>query len=741
MRSGSAPREVDTPRAQVVVNGVERDVDSVSVTRELGGGGVPGVSGLASASGDVTWSQAEDVLAGPGASPWKRTGGFPPAPGTAVSVATGSEYQGVFSALTGVVDSTGADSGGVVSSSLIEPVDILRRRVVIPPLMAVMPSDTSFPGNGFRRVGLYADTIAVMALRACGVGATPLLPPGFVGVSVPLQGSAWPERGTAILARRDTNTEAIPTFRSAPFGYAASDLFATYSPSGTLTKTAGFEIALSVGPSHDGIGIVQANLVAGEFVRLRVGQGSASAETPAGASLFLPLGSAERVTLRVVGTSWTLTVGTASTSGTVSVTGTTVESVRVQVTPFATPGQIGGVMVGNLPAGWYMGQVPNMRLTVAGSLSGAINASPAIDGDVLDVVMDIAKATCRAVWWDEDGVLQWVPGDTLLGRAPVTTLTSTDHLESLGWSESLADTYASVRVDYEVPTTAVSLWPNITVYEGGGSMEAGQVKTETIGPGADEDWIQTDSTLSVLGAGEGGDFNRERGSYGGGVWIWDDGSQHGWATTNGWLTVTMAKVNDRAWLLTHTVPASLPATDAVRLETIDDTQTWSGIWPVHRSKPLPMIRAFGRTKWSNDDYEVVGAGPRGAAQYRHDGGRWVQGATITSVGAFLSTWLTSPRPVARDVSVIHDARVQVGDVVDVVDTHAHGVTLRALITKVRQSVTTDDQEMTLDLYVTSGATNQAPTYTEADAETSTDTYTTLDARLAGVTYDLFEENL
>src|SRR5699024_3431830 len=108
----------------------------------------------------------------------------------------------------------------------------------------------------------------------------------------------------------------------------------------------------------------------------------------------------------------------------------------------ATSGsRIGGVAVGVMSFGYYHGYALSSRLYAGTNLNPKMVATPSVlRRDALDVLSEIAHATCRSCWWDEDGFLSWIPGDYMLVRAPGLTLTSRDNLLDLGWAEALADT-------------------------------------------------------------------------------------------------------------------------------------------------------------------------------------------------------------------------------------------------------------------------------------------------------------
>lgn len=727
MRSGYAPPLIGTPTAEVTVAAAGRDVTSVSTVRELGGGGVPGMNATAAASGGIEWA-GTTVQDGPSPSPWNRVGNFPPTPGSDVTVSVGTIERGVYSMLTGVVDDSAAGSDGIVTSNIVDPVDQLHRKITYSPLLASMPPLEV--GGQLRNIGLSSDFIVDILLRRCAMFSTPYQPAAVKGVNVPGQGSAWPERGTCLTAGQRTTQAQGVDFLSSEWGWGIYDCDATYAPDGNFTIAGGAEISCMVSQYHAATSDLTLSVNgSNQWFRLVIGATRAvSAQYYNGATTTtiatLPAApDYRRVTMRIsAGSVWLGTndgrVATGTHTAPSAVTTANVSQLGVRV---IRGGRVGGIIAGNMPAGNYFNQTLNARLYAGTNLNPKLIASPRIENkDALDQINEIAQATCRAYWWDEDGLFVWIPGDYMLLREPDSrgALTSLDNLLDLGWSEALADTYAQVSVDFDDPVVARSATPNVTVWQGSGdSMANSESVEEIVAPSTDEEWIRPDlNPREAWDSAWVNDINHGRWSVKGGVRT--DGTSTWWARNE--LDIADAEqIGPFAWKFTYET-TNVPAGQSVqRAFPNDDAST--GYWMRWRNEKLPIIRAYGKVEWAADSI-TQGSGNGTAGVYQHSGGKWIQGYSRETPGRiadFLEEWLCKPRVKATNVAVVHDARVQVGDVVTVRDEHAHGIELKVLITRVDQSTTVSEQTMSLDFFVIEGAPAWVTLAQHDAAQTST----------------------
>lgn len=701
MRSGYAPQLSQVPVGEVTVDGTVREVTEVSTVREIGGGGVPGVSAVPAAQGDVTWAQLQTSSSEASYSPWTRTGNWPPSPGSDVQVDLGTQLE-KFRALTGVIDSNSAESDGVISSSIIDPVDRLHRRVNLVSYLHSMPP-TALGGDPLN-VGMSSDWVADIVMRRCAYFTTPYMSAGMSGVNVPGTGSMIPERGTITSAGRYGASGLAAQFLGSEWGWGIHSADATYTPDGTITAASQFTIALMIADRHENIAQVLVSEGAGEW-NLRVNADRSLNLLYNGSTIVsLPSGPVRRVEARIAAGSAILRTDDGRwASGThpalSPVTTAPVSSVRISV---RTGANIGGVMVANMPNQYFLNYPLNARIVGSTNLNPSLLASPRIDNrDALEVLSEIAEATCRAFWWNEDGVLQWWPGDVLLGREPMHTVTSLDSLIDLGWSEGLSGSYRSVEVDHKVPGVTRSRTPNVTVWQGSGdSLESGQYAEEIASPSDDEEWIQTQWSPTLAGEGFLNEHNHGRFSVWGGV-VSDD-TFTAWADYGNELTLGFQPIGNVAMKYTY-LAGAIPSNKSVQLTFPNDAST-TAVWSRWRNEKLPIIRAYGRVDWT-DSSVSAGSGPVAAGNYSHDGGKWAQGIsgeTPGRIAAFMAEYLCTPRAISESTEIVYDPRVQVGDVLLVQDLDAHGVNLKVLVTRVNQKVSHDDQEMKLDFFVIEG---------------------------------------
>lgn len=701
MRSGFSPTTSGVPVGTVTVDGTTREATAVSTVRELGGGGVPGLSATAAAEGSVAWAQLANSSSATAFSPSTRTGNWPPAPGSTVQANVGTQLES-FRALTGVIDGSSAGSDGIISSSIIDPVDRLHRRINLPAYLHSMPPivDGGVPIN----VGMSSDWVADIVLRRCAYFTTPYMAAGMSGVNVPGTGSMTPERGTVTTASQYGASAFAAQFLGSEWGWGIHSADATYTPEGTITAASGFTIAVMVAGRHENLATVTAVEGAGSWVLSVHTNQALSLAYNGTAVVSLPSGPTRRVEARISAGSVVLATDDGrSASGPhpapSPVTTVPVSSVRVAVQAGAN---IGGVMVANMPNGHFNSYPLNAKIVGGTLLNPSLLASPRIDNrDALDVLAEIAEATCRAFWWDEDGTFQWHPGDVLLGRAPVHTLTSLDSLIDLGWSESLRDTYRAVNVSHSTPSVTRSRTPNVLVWQGSGSsLDSGQYAEEIASPSTNEEWIRPQWSPTLADSIYSLEHNMGRRSVWGGVV--SDGTVTEWAHISGVLTLGLQAIGNMAMKYMYQA-GSIPAGKSVQL-ALPNSEADSVVWSRWRNEKLPIIRAYGRVDWA-DASVSAGAGPAAGGDYSHDGGKWVQGVsgeTPGRIAAFLAEWLCTPRAKATGVRVVHDPRIQVGDVHLVRDEHAHGVELKVLITRVAQSVSAGESSMELDFFVIDG---------------------------------------
>jgi hypothetical protein len=718
------PTATDTtePAATLSVKGVARDAASVTVVRSIPDP-IDARPGLIASTATIEWADRDDAHTGQ-ESPW--TPGAVPAPGDLATVEVG--YKGAQArVLTGVVDHSTGTVPGPMSSELMDDFTRLNRPVTLPPLMATMPPYAD--GGAFRRIGITPTHFPDRLLRTCGYYATPRARPGTV-VSVPLMGSAWPEFGDLRSASMSGDATAQPTWAAVPWGQAARGLIAQYTPTSFHPVNSDFEITVCVGPAGTSGSSRVVAYWGTQFVRVLVGStrtvqlaGFIGGVTTTVASLTAAqMAGATVVRARwTPAGSWSLTTDTGvAVSGTLAVPGawvdTVPDTVEVSVPSNTTP--LGGLLVGFYGAADVPPPFERTAHLTPAAFPATLGASPAIvRRRVSDVLREQAQAELASFWIDDVGHVQWRNRDEMVNGSPVRDLTAEDSLISLGWELGSDSVVSSVTVTNRAPRTSAAVRANITVWEGRGeSLESGQTLQEVIHPPADEDWVMVNDNLNAATptAPDLGGFHRGRRSWFGGVRVSDGTTADVWVSTS---DIPLTQLDPRSYQYLYTAP-TMPAETVMQMRVSKDDTT---IWAQWRNHNLPIVRAYGRVAWADEQFTSAIVGPSTAPEFVHDAGWWVQHPTARqSLATYIAQRRTAPLPRIRALSVVPDARLERGDIVTVSDPSVAGIWLRCLVLGITIQAAEGQQTMTLDVTV---------------LEASQRTYDALAARWAGQDYD------
>jgi hypothetical protein len=699
-----------TPTAVVTVDGVAREVDDVQVSRELASalpGTVIGGGGLMAATGGTTWAQ-QDAVEVRSLTPWAPKSGLPPAGGARVLVDLGDE-RGTCRILTGRVDSSDGEFGdGVITSQLVDDIDRLHRPVSIGPLLATMPPLT--PGGTPRWTWMSGLWVTDWLLRQCGYYATPPAGAGAV-VSVTANGSMWPEVGT-VTACSNTAGTTYPTWASAPWGVAARDVTATYTPATARMLDAPLEVMLS----WPGTAAENPNVrvyFGTHSVRLTMTSGSVVAQvlnggTPTNAATatrgtatravarFTPNGSNIDVELRTD----TGTTGVGTVAAPSGILTTAMDRVQV-VTPTST-GQVGAFKVGfpSTPFG-DLAFTPTTLFNVSLVAFYPLLALPAIIGrNALDLLREHAAAVGAAMWLDEQGRVRWVARDRLGTGSPVRTLTSRDDLLDAQWSAEWRDMASRVDVKWSQPAISRARADKVTVWEGSsGGVDTGDVYEDVIHPGAGEDWIMVDQTVTSLGpSSDLTAFNAGEGSFTGASMVDVATNSETWAPA-GTVSTQVQQVDARTYIVTTTV-GTIPSGKSV--STKAPSTAGLGLWASRYGDHLPVIRARAAFELTDVTTTSTITGPPDAAIYTHDAGWWVQHPDhAQAIADWLASTATVHSPHLTGVDVTFDPRLQLGDVVQITDTDRSGLSVRGVVFSLTHRLSQGDASTRLTVRVLS----------------------------------------
>ncbi|MDN4611958.1 hypothetical protein [Arthrobacter burdickii] len=693
--------DVLEPVVRVVHGGLDREVESLSLSRELPSSmhaQVRGVGGITQTTGSVTWSARSDVAeAQPTA--FGRIGNWPPKVRGAVGVYAGYRTATgdlLAKQLTGFISGSSGDPQEPTSSKLVDPIARLSRTVNLPPLLNNMPPLTE--GGPWRGVGLYPTFFTDKAARAGGFNSTPGMTSGCV-FSAPLMGSAWPERGTLFTGLRFTDrNNANARWHESPWGMAVSDCLLTYTPWSNSGLDVPMEIsALATAPPFIGRTYVAARWGESE---IRLNYNGSRAYGMVNGSVVceiavLPEGGVH--TLRVVpsGSSVTLilrdSTGREVSATTAMPAGATSPLGEVWVVSEEPNAMIGGAQVSFPSTAWSAVSYTRSAFITPPAHYASLRASPPIqDVPARKLLDEQSTAELAALWIDGDGYLHWVNRNKLLSGSPATTLTSKDHLKSLPWEEDFAAVASMVEVtSRQAEAINQFKYPRQEVWRSNYSKadaNGTEVFEELLHPDADEDWIMVDASFNndyadahdMRGSDVALYYFMEKGDQSEGTYSAVEGYDRAWAGA------TLQFIDHRTYKLTTTVYAvSAAAWDQYEfsLKIPSEHQSPSGGgWAANLGgMNFPVIRSFAKVMWTDRTYKAT-AGVWDAPVLTHDVGWWVQDpGACQAIADLLASETTTPRPVLNGVSIVPDARLERGDIVTLSDPDVTGIEFRCLV--------------------------------------------------------------
>lgn len=647
------PAKVQRWQSKIRVGGRTVDAVTYEVDRQMVH--VPGTTDAAGQSATGTLSPVTDaeVLAR-ATSPWNRLSQWPPVQGTTVTIEESADYGKTWvPVFTGLVDKPAGTSKGDLSCQLIERIDRFTRQVRIEPRQYLMPS--ALPGGTMRMVAdnhLWHINQAFETAGfylACQWVPNPLL-------RATLQGSLWPEVGSCLDAR--FNTDKNVSQADTDWGFGFKDCYAEWAFSRSSNAV---DLQVMITP---GVGQVKYQLTtaAGDDATLAVNtaNGNCSLTDKNGTVVVTLNGAGTVIVAHVKGKTWSLTSGVASASGTAAATAPTFTALKASAAKTAT---LGYVCVGDAnrnstppPAVWN----PTATLARTNIISW-IDANPTVwaqaAGKLLD---DIGLATCSHWGFDETGRAQWITTLGLLEREPVRTLTDGDDIiDQIGWSQDWQAAACQVHADFLVPQSRRTNKPTIEVYRGSGTdLAPGDTSTDVIHPEDGVDWIQVDTSSGVAVPGNTAGANAGIGlgtMFVGLVDLPDAGS----GPDN-----RVAHTYEYSASLTKLDPASFTLTQSATGSVSVSAQTGSGpVWAwLRRSQQkinAPLVRAAAVTTWLDGSIETSDNGSD-APVYIHTANEWI-GPHGDIIVANLANLLTTDRVTLDELQIVPDPRLQLGD--------------------------------------------------------------------------------
>lgn len=743
MLSGSVVPGIPEWRVEVLVNGVPRKAREASWDTSMGGDlpdQVIASGRLGGTDGTIRWAPQDPVQTRP-VSPWAKVAGWPPSRGDLVQIRV-SDGVTWWTRYTGVIDRT----TGTPTSYESKVIDFRDQITGTFTHEALLRHMVPFIEDGeYRSIGLNHWYPLTSALRSAGFcNVPPIEAPS--ALSVPLQGSVWPEAGTVTQATGGVGAQA--SFYYTSFGYAAGDFTARYIPRLSESSSTPVQVTMVIPGTNSGVSTMDIYYGNGAAIRFRVsasrGVNVYYSPTIAGNwTSIVSVGGASSSTdttvqLLVKGGVWTL-----RTSNGVQATGSqTMSAGNMDLVIFTADAnaRVAGMQISHPQSSARefasVGFVPNMRFQGSG-LASTMDMMPAIRGrSIPDLVDEITEATLTAAWWDEEGRLVLVPSDQLRSTSPSATIESGTDITALSWEDSLLSVRSEVEVAWQNPTWSkgrqyrLELWrgPEQSVVNGDDPV------VQFVKPESGVEWFGVDRTINKLDSDSWGAFNNRRGSYGGLRYEVIAGSDAGneVPTTAGAVSVTSENLYADSMVVTTTVHGIVP-----NVEGISGTSTTAtALRPQLRGKALPVVRGLGRGEWVDDSYRTT-AGPATAPALVHDLGYWgheffTEGSVAQRIGDYLAGMVSAPLPTIPSLGVTYDPRRQVGDVYTLRSEWLR-VELRILVVGISEEHGGGSRQ-TLTVRVISATSIGVVTYDELAAAWGSSNYSGLQAAWSALNY-------
>lgn len=750
MLEGSfAVGSVTTYTTRISVNGVNRPAVSASIDgswRSDLPSQITAGSGGMTRSGKIDWATESDIQTKPVTS-FRGWGEWSPQKGDQIIIYVGDGTR-EWPRFTGLIDETTGKVGDTMTSSIVGDVDRLSETFECEPLLEQMPP---LPGSTtWRWAGLSAIYMADAAMRAGGYFTTPPKL-AYTALSLPLQTSLLPEVGSGaeLLSGESHNGElAYHQNWGAPWGYSAGNFRASYEPAFNYRPTETVQLSVMTTSFHSGHGDVYLHYGgSANYLRLLVSadgnaifQRNYNWNVVEVCRIMGVVPNATRVEVLVKGGVATMRTNDGrEATGTVSGLANNPMS-RVEVT--AEPNaRLAGVMVSHPPE-WQEFQNLDFEQTAhidsrVGGVDtwGMTNAMPRFEQqEALSALENLADSTLSAVWLDEEGVLHFAPSGAVRAAPVVQTVTTSDDVLALSWSDKLLSVANRVTVAYR---NAVykrgSRIQQIELARGRRqSLSSGMVLEDVYKPGRDEDWYGVDDTPRKLGAIQWEEYNGDQGTFVGVSYFEDNDVRDGIAYSL--VDITMARTGLSEYTITHEA-GTLPA--GVVAETMTHPE-WTALWDRNRGEGLPLIQGWGLITWVERETTKETGAPGPAL--RVDLGAYGREVHAVRIRDYIVEKIENVLPQVTGLEVVPDPRRQIGDVITIESESFLGVTITGTITGINESINATGYTQSLNIEprsVTIGALTWAEweqafpgtlTYSQwQNLRASTDTYQTFEA--------------
>jgi len=684
-----------------------RDVHEPSLTATLGGRTVALQSAsidralpdpvqrdrMRGAKGTLVTVEGPDV-ADTVATPWDPGSQWPPVPESPATVAMDTGAGDVSLLTNGrVVSARGGTSQRQIPVVVADQYQSLDRTISWDAVPAAIPSIQERGTS--RYVSMLTTSIVDMILRECGWYATPPRI-GFTSLSVPAMGTMWPESGlvTACGRESDVNYGGFPAWPTTTWGMGVDDCRADYSLAGSYSvKSRGRVEMCAVTQNSTGTSSIAVSNNAGSgLYRLLWTASTAYIQARDNSGAFQNVVSVPRVngllyaTIEYVSDTTvlgTIRCGGASNAATMTGTSTWATTHAATSARLIVQGAAAGFQVAfPSSAGTLTNWAPNAVQYVRTSQRNNLMIRPSVEGEnCASFLASICEAEAATYWIDETGVLRWWDLTRLEATAVVATLTSDKDISDAGfeWDHSQSSLRSRVAVNWREPLRTWSWTTSVDLWEGsGGTVQSGSEPEEYwVNVPDDEVWVMVDTAIRrAPGDGSLLDFNSGWGSWYGARGDRGDGVDT-WAqlTGSGSFLMTMQRVTDRAFRMWMQWTGSIPlAQKAVGAEA------GGSLWSARYDMDLPVIRGKARYQFTDRLTYSAQSGPSSSPERGIDAGWLIQYADQAAYTAnYYGTRVTVPQPVLSSIGLTPIPGLQLGDMVEVQETHRSRLTIRGLV--------------------------------------------------------------
>jgi hypothetical protein len=481
----------------------------------------------------------------------------------------------------------------------------------------------------------------------------------FPGVSVPMQGSLWPERGTLTDA---AGTDPQPIFVQRQWSSGES----------FVAMAADFSFTLLADPSPGGFPVqwafvagwadgttgeveIQCNSISGPSLRVFLRPGELEVQA------FGSTGNPSAVFTSWPGGLFYMGVGKGTTNLEITLKWDGGFDTDVLTVDAGWSAECTEVVVVNDGAGMALAGLQAGREAVVESFTNVheptasidlspneLDATPGVDSEVArDVLREVAEAELGAVWLDELGHAVFRSRTSLRGIGqPVHAITSRTNLADLAWRSSIDQLRSQVRVPILQTTSSSSTSFEETVWEATDKIRLSNLATVIL-------FIDLDATAIDLNTG----FGKAVGATGSRVMAntAEDGSG---SNVSAKVAVALEQLGPRR----------------VKLRIRNGNN--APVWLVNTSgDPYLVLRARHKITQSTEPVWATAENPgvQGdvlelpANRFRQDS------AVGNDVALFLRAETAEPRPVLEPVTVLADTRRQLGDIVEITDPDVTGM--------------------------------------------------------------------